>query len=746
MNEKLPNGIVYYKLVSPYNGDSTKNCKLQIKDIDDNFYYLRMEDLKDVEFVYDKDDENNKTLIFTKKRYDVSQSEEDKIYIPLKDVTYNLDVDTISGYSGVTLTIKYDGKEGDKEVKISDIVTADVLMKLVGDNVMTRVITDGTLKGDGRIHNPLGLKGIEKTGFFAPVDEVIDLTKGGELPKESAYGTRYATVEYVNDYGFLYNGNGIKEIQNRLDKEGKGWHIPSKDEWDTLLNSIETCDADRTHGSWDCHTPLGRLAGTFLKSQCGWGDTECDCNSTLPVTSCTEAKYDEIIDTEEDIDSEYPMEKEVGPNGIDKYGMRILPSGWAQLKKGVPTPHDYKENSLIWTSTQVSGLSKRDYFVKEFAEDLSGVMQRALCDDNFYSVRLVKKYDGCNHFDVEYIDGIPYETLLFPGDDKYEGLVWLASNFASDANFKDSGDDIQIAKVNNGVIRGNRKAIFLNEWNGNSWEKKQLVNGDTFILRDGCTNRDIEYRVGSDGKCDQYLYDTDESVIERVLTTLLPLIETERDERISADTRILDALEEERQVRLSADTEINDALTNEINERVSADERLNEALRQETEERQITDTEIVNALNQEIKERVSGDTVLMGEINRESEIRQEQDKLLNDALTNEINERVSADERLNEALRQETEERQNTDTEIVNALKREEEERLNADIAINNALTEEIKNRTEGDAAINGRLIKGNKDYTLISAGNADEPNLILESNDGTNDIRIYLNTDFGEI
>lgn len=39
------NGITYYKLVSKYNGDETKNCGLTSTEIDANFYFLRGNDI-----------------------------------------------------------------------------------------------------------------------------------------------------------------------------------------------------------------------------------------------------------------------------------------------------------------------------------------------------------------------------------------------------------------------------------------------------------------------------------------------------------------------------------------------------------------------------------------------------------------------------------------------------------------------------------------------------------------------------
>ena len=320
-------GLYYYKLISPYEEDVTKNCKLTINEIDSNFLSLKDEDIKSAEFIYDDGDANNKSLILTR-------NNGEKLIVPLTDVTYNLNVDTECGESGTTLTIEYDGKDGWKKFKITDIVTADKLMKLVGDNVLTKVITDGTLRGDGTMAHPLGINGVEKTGMYAPVKAKIDLTKGGKLPEVAKLGTRYVTVEYVNDYGYLYNGAGLDKISANVAEEGHGWRVPSKADWDLLLNSIESCKEFQNHESARCHVELGKLAGKYLKSECGWlGQDPCECYPTKPTTGCSFEQ--EACDVDEDYisdpTSEFPEDKKISPLGVDKYGMAILPAGMVGL-------------------------------------------------------------------------------------------------------------------------------------------------------------------------------------------------------------------------------------------------------------------------------------------------------------------------------------------------------------------------------------------------------------------------------
>lgn len=209
----MAESLYFYKLVSEYPEDVTKNCKLTINEIDSNFKTLKDYDIKTAEFIREE-----KTLVLTR-------NNNEKFIVPLKDVTYNLEASTGSTESGMSLTIKYDSPEGEKSVKVENILTYDNLRDVIGTDILTKVITDNTLKGNGTMASPLGLRGIERTGSYAPVIGVIDTTKGEKLPVVSKLGTRYITKEVVNDYGLLYNGAGVSEISNKLALDRRGFCI-----------------------------------------------------------------------------------------------------------------------------------------------------------------------------------------------------------------------------------------------------------------------------------------------------------------------------------------------------------------------------------------------------------------------------------------------------------------------------------------------------------------------------------------
>jgi hypothetical protein len=346
--------LYYYKLISEYPCDVSKQCKLTVNEIDSNFYQLKGDDIKSAEFVYDESDVNNKSLILTR-------NNGEKLIVPLRDITYNLNVDTECNESGITLSIEYDGKNGVQKFKIDRLITLDMLRdkieELIGTDILTKVITDSTLKGYGTLDSPLGLNGTERTGFYAPVIGRIDLTNGGKLPEVAKLGTRYATIEYVNDYGYLYNGSGVEKIKEAIESEGRGWRVPSKSDWDMLLNLIEPCEY-RNHDSARCHVELGKVAGTYLKSVCGWeGQPLCECAPTLPITSCsfsTEVGDEDYVDYSGDTPSEPSTAETKSYIGVDKYGMSILPTGYVILDgHGRPQSTYFREKAVMWTNSHV---------------------------------------------------------------------------------------------------------------------------------------------------------------------------------------------------------------------------------------------------------------------------------------------------------------------------------------------------------------------------------------------------------
>ena len=761
-------GLYFYKLNSPYSEDVTKNCKLTINEIDSNFLSLKDEDIASAEF-----DKKSKSLVLTR-------NNGEQLIVDLSDVTYDLNVETsCSADEGASITISYDGADGNKTVTFDHIVTVDNLRSVIGSDLLTKVITDGTLKGDGTISSPLGLSGTEKSGMIAPVKGRLDLTKGGKLPEVAKLGTRYITIEYVNDYGYLYNGEALAKITESLEKEGKGWRVPTKADFDVLLNSIEPCDY-QNHNSAKCHIDLGLVAGKYLKTECGWlGEPDCECTSTAPMTGCS--VQDQVSSEDTDyVEGEQNIEITDEPNlnpesyqGVDKYGMGILPSGNAILDAfNRPQANYFKEKSFFWTSTHVHGDIDQDVYVKVFDWNKTTVSQAAECPSPYYSVRLVKDYDGSNYFDSEYIDGVLYKTILFPKSRQ----VWLATNYAKNEGFETSGVPM-ITDVNNGEVLEKRKALFVNEWNGEYWEKRALNEGETVVVENPCfdsegdqvrtvcwldqegvkhcvdvtipkeTQSNVEYRVYTTDGCNKELVNTDDIVVERIVNIMTPMIEDERNERVKGDEQLWSALEQEAAARTDVDNQQWAAINAEADARKAVDEQLWDAIGKEASARAEVDNQQWDAIGKEAEARKQVDNELWNAINQEAEARTEVDNQQWEAINQEIGRATAAEEALDAKIDAEIERAKKAEKALEDAILEEGAKREEEDAKLNEKIDAESKRAQDAEKALHDADQNTSKDYVLSVKANG-EYNLVIDSNDGDNAkaIRIKIDGNYGEI
>ena len=761
-------GLYFYKLNSPYSEDVTKNCKLTINEIDSNFLSLKDEDIASAEF-----DKKSKSLVLTR-------NNGEQLIVDLSDVTYDLNVETsCSADEGASITISYDGADGNQTVTFDHIVTVDNLRSVIGSDLLTKVITDGTLKGDGTISSPLGLSGTEKSGMIAPVKGRLDLTKGGKLPEVAKLGTRYITIEYVNDYGYLYNGEALAKITESLEKEGKGWRVPTKADFDVLLNSIEPCDY-QNHNSAKCHIDLGLVAGKYLKTECGWlGEPDCECTSTAPMTGCS--VQDQVSSEDTDyVEGEQNIEITDEPNlnlesyqGVDKYGMGILPSGNAILDAfNRPQANYFKEKSFFWTSTHVHGDIDQDVYVKVFDWNKTTVSQAAECPSPYYSVRLVKDYDGSNYFDSEYIDGVLYKTILFPKSRQ----VWLATNYAKNEGFETSGVPM-ITDVNNGEVLEKRKALFVNEWNGEYWEKRALNEGETVVVENPCfdsegdqvrtvcwldhegvkhcvdvtipkeTQSNVEYRVYTTDGCNKELVNTDDIVVERIVNIMTPMIEDERNERVKGDEQLWSALEQEAAARTEVDNQQWDAIKAESDARMAVDNQQWDAIKAESDARMAVDSQQWDAINNETETRIEVDNKQWDAINNETETRIEVDNKQWDAINQEIGRATAAEEALDAKIEDEKTRAEAAEEALEEAILEEGAKREEEDTKLYGKIEDERKRAEAAEKALHDADQDTSKDYVLSVKADG-EYNLVIDSNDGDNAkaIRIKIDGNYGEI
>jgi uncharacterized protein (TIGR02145 family) len=466
---KAVDGITYFKLKSKFDGDYTKHCGLLGEEIDENFYFLRG---YDIESIYVDD---NRNLIINRV---------DKDYQPL--------IVNIGDKLGQP-KFNFNRAEGVITIEYPDGTSS----KMDGFFVEGRdiiVATDNTLKGNGTMFNPLRLSTVEKTGTFSSASEYLDLTNIthlNQMPDGKYKGYRVVTKEKIDNFGCLYPYTAVEKIQRTLEENGSQWRVPSKADWDELLNSLE-CAEDRNHDSMTC-TWLGMNAGSGLKSSDMWK-------------------------TYENLPNETPTD------GQDIMGLSIYPVGITPDRNEIIGETDYDAEGFtkmagMWTSTK---LDDGNAYAKIFGYNSSKVDQDTYGEGSKMSIRLVKDYDLTNYEAIETILGYPYPTVLVYGihEDYSYAKIWTKINLYSDANALGGIRSDEWSAVTDSD-RGIKDVYFINEWNGSSWDKKPMNDGDSIVIVDKDNLSYHEWRI-----VDNELVDTFEELSNEFKTG----IETVRGE------------------------------------------------------------------------------------------------------------------------------------------------------------------------------------------------------------------------
>ena len=685
-NNNNMKGLYFYKLVSPYSEDVTKNCRLTVNEIDGNFLNLKDEDIKSAEF-----DCEAKVLTLTRNNGETLQAD---MSCAWQGLTSNFDVTfDESGCTGSgVLRFTWD-EDGEKhEATITGLVTKDN----IGNYVMTEAITDGTIIGNGRDGNPLSLNPIEQTGHYKPVIDLRDMTNGESLPTNNELGDRYLTLEKVDDYGHLYNIDGVKELEAKL---SNGWRIPTKADWDNMLNAIEPC-AYRNHQSHDCHIELGKVAGKELKTANDWPFDP----ATSAVTDDTAYLFEEVV----------PSEKPINTRGTNKYGFSALPTGFAYEKGG--EIQKFGMYTSFWTNTQTMSGARSDYYVKTLMHNKAGVWQSAECPFDYRSVRLVKDYDGSNARESAYIGGKYYEEVLLPSmNSEHKFAIWTKTNV--DIEVSDQ-NQIKYSDYNDNDDSYNTKAhnvYVINEWTGKDWERKIMPEGGVIVINnEQCRtlngkefqyDADTEFRLvkGELKATDELVFDKVWEKIGAIILNINNKISAETAARITADEALSDAI-----------TDVSNALDDEINRAKEAESGLSNAIKTEETRAKEAESGLSDAIKTEKQERITADEALSGAIKAEETRAKEAESGLSDAIT-----------------------------DVSNALDVEINRAKEAESGLSNAINAEETRATAEEGRIKGLIHQGGL-RTIPANGN----NVVIPSYDDKEEHKITLNFDgnFGEI
>ena len=738
------NGITYYRLKSDYPGDYTKNCALNGTEVDNNFYVLEGRDVKSISV-------NGKDIIVTLMNGDNISATGVLDFAKADDIKSSVINAEFDKLNGVLILTSIDGTIQ----HIEGFAT--------NENTDFSVSTDNTLCGDGLRNAPLGVAPSAKTGQFKTVKSIINVAEGGALPVcGNILGDRYVTCEDISDYGYLYDYKAVREIACEL--KNTGWRIPTKADWDDLLNAVEPCECDKTHESATKNKFLGKWAGKLLKSKtmwrncdcsgdCGCCNDECNCTNnsncgcendcTCGQDTCFDYSDDPCVGTKES-ESNCKCESNCQGDhqGLDAFGFRVTPAGYAD--DGCNFGY-FKERSAFWTATTDQDNTKA--YIKRFQYNKDGVYQDVIPSNYHLSLRLVKDYNGKNYFDVEEIMDMEYPTLLLPSISKGKS-IWTSCNFAC------GNASLCPMLPNNGQGLTYTRHYFINEWNGFKWVRNEMKQGDTVTVAKAPKGKTmVEYRViGNDFiSVNEMIYNDvmkDVTVItdslEEKLTERIELveksIENEREERLEVERQLWEGIAEEASSREEIDTQQWEAIENESTTRQSEDAKIYEALAQEVNDRQSEDGKLYEALAQEVTDRQSEDGKLYEALAQEVNDRQSEDAKIYEALAQETEDRISVDNQQWTVINTEIEERKTVDEALQSSIEAETATREEEDAKLQTAIDTESEERKSKDEEIEGK--------TLTEEGTEFDPNsgeLTLKSAAGTNDIKVQFSFNFGE-
>lgn len=550
-------GITYYKLQSPYFGDITKNCSLNGLEVDQNFFNLEGRDVKSIT-IQDK----NIVISFLN-----GESISASLESTLTPTYYEFDKE-----KGV-LKITKDGVTQE----ITGFITADVIKKYVGI-----VSVDSTLKGNGKPFNPIGLSSSQRTGVYRPVETVLNTSLNEKLPtfNEVKVGDRYLTIEKHCTLGLLYNYEGVKQIACDLMCESKGWRIPTKEDWDDMLNAIEVDNADKNHNAVVSNKLLGNVAGKLLKSNTMWkekdSDDSCNChnNESENVNNCHTPYIGEL--------GTHKCSCSNNTKGIDKFGFTVLPVGYADDTKQYQY---YLERCWYWTATNQEYTNA---FTKRFIYNTNKVYQDVTPTDFYLSLRLVKDYDGSNHYDSEEILGSVYPTVLMPSE-KRGNAIWTSVNI----DLKDN--DYKAITPNTGDPSVFVNKYFINEWNGKKWVRNEVKEGESVVIKKGKNDEQcVEYRVigGMLVNASSFIYKEVMDDVKHELENIFIQIDNETKRAIEVEEKLQNEISSLYAITTANETEIKN-IHNSI-------EEINNSI----ETTKSTLSETIDNLNIEIKERI----------------------------------------------------------------------------------------------------------------------------------------------
>lgn len=504
-NAKANVNVTYYTLVSDYEGDYTKNCALLGTEIDGNFYFLRGNDIKSFDVTVDEN--GTKHLVLTRYNGEV--------------LSGSTSSDDVTG----GFVFEFDEEKGEIHITYPDGHT----VVLAPFNKL-QAATDSSILGGGEPEDPLRLSELERTGTYAPARELLDLSDGSPLPDGNTLGKGYriVTKERNSRFGLLYTYDEISKIDEALKETGSPWRVPTIEDWNSLLNSIE-CEG--TPHSAKGEGEFGEDAGALLKDAGHelWSKVFVYEKGDAPEGIEPEV-LDRIPSSPEESSPEYISVKGVeyvktliiDYDGEDAYGFKALPVGYAGARANflMDADNDIEGYGLctnFWTSSPAgilmdNGNGSDAIYTKSFWYKSRKVIQQILSKSSRLSLRLVKDFTRNNFEEQEEILGSFYPCVHITADNGDASLnkIWTKINLsAGDFGGVQSDEWESDAEY--------KTKFYICEWNGLRWRKKEMAIGDSVVIINGEDSEgnsviNHEWRVFDGGNGNDILIDTADSL------------------------------------------------------------------------------------------------------------------------------------------------------------------------------------------------------------------------------------------
>lgn len=745
----MENGVIYYKLSSTYDGDVTKNCGLTGGEIDSNFLFLRGYDIESGSW-----DGDTASLNFTRVNGE-------KIIISGLDNKISVEGSYYDKNKGELVLII-----NNTEYRISGFYVEDTVKEYI-------VYSDNSLNGLGTIDNPLSLSKSLITGFYAPAKSYLDLTiEGNVLPSSAEYADKILTKEVITNYGLLYNFEGVKEVKKILESDKSLWRIPTNKEWGEMLNALELCDEDRSHTKGLSNTYYGKNAGNILKTNtfawvCIETVSESDNNCIIPakniLPNSSYKRYEETVIN----DNKYEISR-LTEDGDIVYDHYVCNTVWytdessplyqdvssgnyfRALPAGTSTHLDFKNVQHLGKLTGFWSISQdveTDAWVRILEYNTGSIRQQGESLDSYYSLRLVRDYDGSIN-NIEIINGLPYDTVLMPYVETDENgavikqgyKVWTARNVSFNELLSNNPRPkaVKIEDIKNNIFDVEIK-YFLNFWNGSEWEKTIIDNNSMLILGlgpDGSENEEWQIVNGELLRRSQEIidavndhtkilidellseHDSDIVDIQNNIADLRNDLTTETNERISNDSSLKIEITG---LHSKIDKEIVDR-TDAINSVETSISNLENAHKLDIENVNSTILNLSNtlssAIDDEKRDRIADIEAVNASIENEILARQKDVKILTSSISD-----------LSNKLIEESEERAKKDGELdtkindnINILNNKIDsnvESLNNSITtavneLNNAISKESTERKNKDIELQDNINKSASDLTSM--------------------------------